>query len=1067
MSKKRWKDRYNNLEFREGKASSLKNSTQPEVGVLDSNKISTLSEKIPLNGPPDTRVAGSSDYGLYYDSNGYLTAGIGHLIKGHEDPHDFKYLTEAEARDLLKKDTESHDKDILDVLKQKGIDSSKLEKYQLDAMKDFGYQLGKKKALGFTNSFSKLKKALDSGEKEDFKAAVKEFGHSDWARNHKKSRYADFKERMMEPFTSHDEYNKKLEEDFIKGLETPTNSEHLKSMDEKAKHTQDEMLKKIADLRREYDSLSSPNTQRMLKEIPSEYIDRRQIEDDLESSYVQRPEERFYESQSDPLEFNKGGIVKKYADGGKVDNLKQNLKDLADILGIKDEASKASDMSRMATKSELDDLVKLKDIQKENPFHTYGTSSQELKRRNLDELSELVGGDRRSAERPFSKKLQEEMMPASTKARPKYHPFIENPESKRFQTPEKLMQTQMPTRASVRNIQTKKAAESAEDFMRPLGTVVDDVAESTSKIKRPLGALAKETAEEVSDFIRPRGVMKKLPGLAGVLAGGVAGLASGDANAAMGDILGADAVGEGSDEIPGRPMHDVEIEKALEGRPELLEKFRRARALNSMEPDMKKKVRELEVTPSSKLYANGGIPGLSTSISGEEDDLNEAQKIELQAAGRGDLVQGILDESGELGPGVVESNQMVERMPSQQSDILSKYQELKKQLEEKPEPKKFEGPSFGAALTDSLQTLSNIVNRDVQDKSDRFNPNASIKEKQEFEKKQAAEAARDYRDYNQKLNLFKLHNTLSDQQKAEQYKQDKFTFEKDKFAADQEYKQKQAKIEEMYRQGMLDKSTARLELDKLKFEHEKKKTPEDSLKIFKKKEDYKEELRKARKDFDTKGKKLGFEEKERKKAEIRDEFKQKEESRVAKKEREEEIAKLKENIGTIDNKLADVKDALGLLTKISKGAGSVGTGPADQFLAKIFGGKLNPKDQNPALLRQKLNAFALEEMKNIFAGMSKAIDSDAERRFFMQSLPSMSEYETDNIDILNDMQEKLEGLRSKAQKAIQADSKDGSEQPQESAKRERYSPNEVERKIKGGRIGIFDSTTKKFIRYKE
>ena len=85
----------------------------------------------------------------------------------------------------------------------------------------------------------------------------------------------------------------------------------------------------------------------------------------------------------------------------------------------------------------------------------------------------------------------------------------------------------------------------------------------------------------------------------------------------------------------------------------------------------------------------------------------------------------------------------------------------------------------------------------------------------------------------------------------------------------------------------------------------------------------------------------------------------------------------------------------------------------------------------------------------------------------MQSLPSMSEYETDNIEILTEMQKRLEGLRSKAQKAIQADSKDGSKQPQESAKQEGYSPNEVERKTKDGRIGIFDSTTKKFIRYKE
>lgn len=694
------------------------------------------------------------------------------------------------------------------------------------------------------------------------------------------------------------------------------------------------------------------------------------------------------ELEKDPvLGFNEGGIVKKYADGGKVDSLKQTLKDLADTLGVKDEASKASDMSRMATKSELDDLSKLKDIQKENPFHTYGTSSQELKKRNLDELSELVGGDRRSAERPFSKKLQEEMMPASTKARPEYHSFIENPESKRFQTPEQLKQTQMPTRASVRNIQTKKAAESAEDFMRPLGTVVDEAAESTSKIKRPLGALTKEAAEEVSDFIRPRGFMKKLPGLAGVLAGGVAGLASGDANAAMGDILGADAVGEGSDKIPGRPMHDVEIEKALEGRPELLEKFRRARALESMTPEMRDKIKELEKRPSNQLYAKGGVvhaedgynvpellqrpdeesfidkviksetepmmyyQGLSKYQDIPEQPLNQKPEPISDEEPKSAREQALINEIAGEGKEVEKTAEGREPTSEPKSkkkpelDVQSKYEQLLAELEKPAKREEYGGPSWGAGLADSLATLSNIYNYAQGDKP-MFKPSAMASERARFDKQQATQSA------SAKDNI---------KRRAEILKQ----------------------LQDLKGGGMTAYQKASLDLRKK--EHEAK--------------------QKSKSD-------LTWEQKEAKKADIKSSVQEKKENREIRNDAKSALDALEQQEKTINEALKMLEED------------GVATGPLDQYYSKF-----TAKGQT---LEKKLNNLALDKMVKMFAGMSKAIDSDAERAFFQSTVPSMGDYERVNIETLRDLRDTIQKLKAKTNKAISSYDKSGTFKEQDS-----------------------------------
>lgn len=94
------------LKQKEGKASNWKKFTK------------VLSRKSKYK---NTRVKGSSDYGLYYDDQGYLTAGHGHLVtkKDMANPKRMEYLknlSSKEAINLLEKDSRSKinkiDKDI-------------------------------------------------------------------------------------------------------------------------------------------------------------------------------------------------------------------------------------------------------------------------------------------------------------------------------------------------------------------------------------------------------------------------------------------------------------------------------------------------------------------------------------------------------------------------------------------------------------------------------------------------------------------------------------------------------------------------------------------------------------------------------------------------------------------------------------------------------------------------------------------------------------------------------------------------------------------------------------------
>ncbi len=179
-----WKDRNKNLIHREGTAKALSQETE-------------YKENMPLTGPKNTKVKGSSDYGLYYDSEGKLTAGYGHLVKQGEDLNELYNLDSKTALEMKGKDVAAHDVDTMNLLKKKKIDISKLTQYQKEAIGDFVYQLGYNKAKLFNKSWSKLKKAVESGDKKDMEDAVNEFKNSKWGKNFESTRAKDFSERML------------------------------------------------------------------------------------------------------------------------------------------------------------------------------------------------------------------------------------------------------------------------------------------------------------------------------------------------------------------------------------------------------------------------------------------------------------------------------------------------------------------------------------------------------------------------------------------------------------------------------------------------------------------------------------------------------------------------------------------------------------------------------------------------------------------------------------------------------------------------------------------------------
>jgi hypothetical protein len=141
---------------------------------------------------------------------------------------------------------------------------------------------------------------------------------------------------------------------------------------------------------------------------------------------------------------------------------------------------------------------------------------------------------------------------------------------------------------------------------------------------------------------------------------------------------------------------------------------------------------------------------------------------------------------------------------------------------------------------------------------------------------------------------------------------------------------------------------------------------------------------------------IGFKEKEEIKAKVKEDVQVAKENRDLKKQLEPAIA-------NIDDQIKNVKDALNLINKSKV----VGTGPLDQYFAGA-----TPEGQ---LLKKALGNISLDTLVQKFQGMSRAIDTETDRKFFQETQPSMGNFETTNKKMLGDILTRLESVKKRSQ----------------------------------------------------
>lgn len=167
----------------------------------------------------------------------------------------------------------------------------------------------------------------------------------------------------------------------------------------------------------------------------------------------------------------------------------------------------------------------------------------------------------------------------------------------------------------------------------------------------------------------------------------------------------------------------------------------------------------------------------------------------------------------------------------------------------------------------------------------------------------------------------------------------------------------------------------------------------------------KERLKQQQKEFAAKQDKakdedLSFEEKEKIKIALREDKDLRKENREVNRNLVAGEKKLKQALDNLETLKKDYK-------KFSKDA--LLTGPALGNLASL--------GEEESKMNARLKENALEEMGRMFEGMSKAVDSDAERRFFEQSQMSLTNRKEANAAIIDQRIEKTKKLLSDIQKA--------------------------------------------------
>lgn len=142
-----------------------------------------------------------------------------------------------------------------------------------------------------------------------------------------------------------------------------------------------------------------------------------------------------------------------------------------------------------------------------------------------------------------------------------------------------------------------------------------------------------------------------------------------------------------------------------------------------------------------------------------------------------------------------------------------------------------------------------------------------------------------------------------------------------------------------------------------------------------------------------------------------DKLDRKEDAALAK-EKRAEFKKLDDDFASVDKLIKDIESAQSALSGYSRKSKLGGTGA----LATVAGAK-KFFDQETEALDSKFNNISLDSMVKMFAGMSKAVDTNAERRIFESTQSSITLDDATNKEILA---RKLEAAKAMKEKILNA-----------------------------------------------
>lgn len=121
---------------------------------------------------------------------------------------------------------------------------------------------------------------------------------------------------------------------------------------------------------------------------------------------------------------------------------------------------------------------------------------------------------------------------------------------------------------------------------------------------------------------------------------------------------------------------------------------------------------------------------------------------------------------------------------------------------------------------------------------------------------------------------------------------------------------------------------------------------------------------------------------------------------------------LDESIPALESQLQNIKEAKAMLMDNPQtGKTGVATGPVDQYYSKFT--------KEGQTLEKKLNKISLDTMVKMFSGMSKAVDTNAERAQFQSTQPQMRDYQDVNIDTLTKLENSINSVIKKTNAARQ------------------------------------------------